>query len=234
MAVPVREYRSWSFTDRQFLFAAAVSVLWHLFWFFAVTIVVTPAPLKKPAHTALVSLGPVLDDTLIRTLVESRPEYSKAFYRELSEFESATELPARTVERRESGDITSLPFSEKTAEHLRQLLSGDKASPDEFFQGGAGFSISDYFRLEGDMKASDVLSRPEPPPVNDVRPVLITFEVDSDGRVASTEIASSSGDEVLDRQWEDHLRQWLFAPSPVLGRTGPSKGQATFRRSTVS
>ena len=89
MALSMREYRSWSFTDRQFLFAFAVSVLWHLFWFFAVTIVVTQAPLKQPSRTELVSLGPVLDDAFIKTLVESRPEYSKAFYRELSEFESA-------------------------------------------------------------------------------------------------------------------------------------------------
>ena len=234
MAAPAREYRSWSFMDRQFLFAAAVSVLWHLFWFFAVTIVVTPVLLKKPPRTAIVSLGPVLDDALIKTLVESRPEYSKALYRELSEFETATELPVQTVERRESGDITSLPFGEKAAVRLRELLSGDKAPQDGFFQGGAGLSVSDYFRLEGEVRAADVLSRPEPPPINDVRPVEIAFEVDGGGHVASTEVVVSSGDAALDVRWEDHLRQWLFAPSPVPGPSGRSKAKAVFRRSSVS
>lgn len=233
MAVASREYRSWSFVDRSFLFGLAVSLLWHLFWFFAVTIVVASPPHKKPSRTALVSLGPVLDDALIKTLVESRPEYSKAFYRELSEFEAATQLPAQAVERRESGDVTSLPFGDKAVDRLRRLMSGDKSSPDDFFQGGTGFSVSDYFRLEGDLGPSDILSRPEPPAVNDVRPVEIAFEVDSDGRIASSEIVLSSGDAELDARWEDHLRQWLFAPSPVLGGTGKSRAKAVFRRSTV-
>lgn len=230
MALP-RDYRSWTFTDRAFLFAAAVSVLWHLFWFFAVTIVVTPATRLKPVRTAMVSLGPVLDDALIKTLIESRPEYSRAFYRELSEFESAVEVPRQSLERREDGDVTSLPFGAKATEDLHRALSGAKGSAD-FFQGGSGFSVSDYFKLEGDVGSPDLLSRPEPPAVNDVRPVEVAFEIDAGGRVISTEIVRSSGDTALDARWEDHLRQWLFSPSPALSG-GRLKAKATFRRSAV-
>ena len=224
MAVAARDDRSWSFTGRGIAFGLAVSILWHLFWFFAVTIIVAPVTHKPLPKTALISLGPVLDDALIKTLVDARPEYSKAFYRDLSGLDAATELPVQTLERHEAGDVTSIPVGGVI----------EKTDRDAFFHGAANFSSSDYFSLEGDVSASQVLSRPEPPDVNDVRSTAIEFEVDSDGRVSATQIASSSGDETLDRKWEDHLRQWLFSPSPALGGLGHSKAKAVFRRSTVA
>lgn len=231
MAV-ARDYRSWSFADRSFGFALAVSLLWHLFWFFSVSITVATEPVKRSVNPRILSLGPVLDDAILRTLVQSRPEVSKAFYRELSDFQAATELPIQTVERRESGDVTSLPFGEETMRSLRRLMSGDKTSPEELFR-GSGFSPGAYFELEGDVEAARILSRPEPPDVNDVRATGIDFEVDSAGKVVSTEVAVSSGNETLDSRWEDHLRQWLFEPSPIVGSSDRLKGRATFRRSSV-
>ena len=124
------DYRSWSFTDRSFLFAVSVSVLWHLFWFFAVTIVVT-APRQQPlAQPKIVSLGPVLDDAIFRTLVESRPEISKAFYRPPASFSAATEVPVETVERYAPGEVVSVPFGKKFFTTLKDALEEDKASPD--------------------------------------------------------------------------------------------------------
>ena len=230
MAVSERDIRSWSFTDRSFLFALAVSVLWHLFWFFSVRIIVTPLALKKQVNTALVSLGPVLDDAIFRTLVETRPEVSQAFYRELSDFESATELPAQKAERHETGDVTSLPMGEKFESTLRRLVGGDKISP-EYSEGTANlFSGGSYFTLTGDITPNDILSRPKQPSMIALSPVEIEFEVDSAGNVASTEVTLSSGDTALDTRWEDHLRQWLFSPAPVLGEAGRLRGKVTFRR----
>ena len=233
MSVSAKDYRSWSFTDPSFLFAIAVSVLWHVFWFFSVTITVTPPNAKKPSHTKFVSIGPVLDDDIFQTLVESRPEYSRAFYRELSDFDSATDLPTPTIGRHESGDVTSLPLGADPAKSLRRLMSGRKASPDEFLR-GIGFSPSDYFELSGDAASRQILSRPDPPDVNDVRPTEIEFEIDSTGNIVLMAVVTTSGETVLDQQWEDHLRQWIFAPTPSLGGESLVKGRATFRRTTVS
>jgi len=230
MAVPARDYRSWSFTDRSFLFAVSVSVLWHLFWFFSVSIVVTPANTKKPSRTKFVSIGPVLDDAIFQTLIESRPEYSKAFYRELSDIDAATQLPAPAIGRQESGEVTSLPLGANAVQSLHALMSGQKSSPEEFLR-GTGFSPSDYFKLSGDAASQQILSRPNPPDVNDVRPVELDFDIDGTGKVASIEVALSSGDIALDQKWEDHLRQWLFAS--VLGAEERVKGRVTFRRTTV-
>ncbi len=219
--------------NRSFSFAVALSVLWHLFWFFSVTIIVTPRSEKKAARTKFVSIGRVLDDSIFQTLVESRPEYSKAFYRELSDFDAATELPTPSMGRHESGDVTSLPLGADPAQSLRQLMSGPKAAPEEFFR-GTGFSPSDYFQLSGDVASHQILSRPEPPDVNDVRPVEFEFELDSTGKVVLMTVVVTSGDTALDQRWEDHLRQWLFTPSPVFGEDGHNKGRVTFRRTTVS
>ena len=130
----MREYESWSFTDRSFLFAVLVSVLWHLFWFFSVTIVVAP-PRKMPhAMPNIVSLGPVLDDAIFKTLVETRPEISKAFYRQTADFSTSTEVPAETVERYASGDVVSVPRGKKFTETLKDAVSGEKAEPDGLSQ----------------------------------------------------------------------------------------------------
>lgn len=125
------DYRSWNFTDRSFLFAVLVSILWHLLWFFAVTIVVTP-PAKKPlGQPRVVVLGAVLDDAIFRTLVESRPEISKAFYRPPDEFNDALGVPAQAVERYAPGDVVSVPAGRQFFESLKEEIDGEKASPDE-------------------------------------------------------------------------------------------------------
>ena len=125
------DYRSWSFTDRSFLFAVLVSVLWHLFWFFSVTIVVTTPARQPMVPPKIVSLGPVLDDAIFKTLVESRPEISKAFYRPPANFSSATEVPAETVERYAPGEVVSVPFGKKFFTSLKDAVNGDKAVPED-------------------------------------------------------------------------------------------------------
>ena len=126
LLTPTNDYRSWSFTDRSFLFAVMVSVLWHLFWFFSVTIVVAP-PRKNPVmQPTVVALGPVLDDAIFKTLVETRPEISKAFYRPPADFATATEVPPQTIERYIPGDVVSVPTGKKFYDSLKDRVGGTK------------------------------------------------------------------------------------------------------------
>ena len=125
-----REYRSWSFKDRTFVLAAAASLLWHFFWFFSVRIVVsTPRKAERPRFE-LVSLGPVMDDAMFNTLVETRPELSESFYRRPSDLAVAAELPAQTAGRHVAGEVVSVPFGKKFLETLKSLVGGVKAAPD--------------------------------------------------------------------------------------------------------
>lgn len=122
----------WSFTDRNFLKALSISLLWHGFWFFAVVISVNPKRFAFKEHAKVVSLGPVLNDTIFRTLVDSRPETSQVVYRRLSDFKSPVELETRTLEREAlpQGQVVSVPGLQNEPSLLRQLIGGEKLSPE--------------------------------------------------------------------------------------------------------
>ncbi len=139
------DYRSWSFADRSFGFALSVSLLWHLFWFFSVTIVVTPHRKIPGPPPKIVSLGPVLDDAIFKTLVESRPEISKAFYRQPADFSSATQAPLQTVERYTPGDVVSVPMGKKFLSTLKEVVGGGKVSPDSGIPVLEPAGVEDYF-----------------------------------------------------------------------------------------
>jgi hypothetical protein len=203
----LNEYRSWSFMDRSFLFGVAVSVLWHLFWFFSVTIVVTPPARRAMVSPRIVSLGPVLDDAMFKTLVESRPEISRAFYRQPADFETATEVPAETIERYSPGDVVSVPFGKRFSTSLKELVSGAKTTPP-----------APYFELSGPVDMSQVLSGPGLPPegLPPSGPAEIDFTLDRDGHVADLRFTVSSGNNAADLSWEKHLRQWTFSPEASL------------------
>ncbi len=223
------DYRSWSFRDRSFLFAFAVSVLWHLFWFFSVTIVVTPEKSKRLSMTKTVSLGPVLDDALFRTLVESRPEVSKAFYRPLTDFESVAEIPAQIMERHAGGDVASLPMGKNFSQFLKRLVGGNKALP-ENASDHPGFSgDSSFFELTGEISKDQILSYPPAPKGFLPEALEMEFTLAADGKVLEIEIIRSSADPAEDQRWENYLRQWLFLPAPVLGDSGPLKGKVIFK-----
>ena len=209
----MNDYRSWSFTDRSFAFAFLVSLLWHLFWFFSVTIVVA-SPKKTPgAQPKIVSLGPVLNDAIFKTLVESRPEISRAFYRPPADFSSATQAPVEVIERYAPGDVVSVPLGKKFMNTVKDLLGGQKVSPDAGIPILGQNPVEDYFEFLGSSTVPQILSRPLAPDNVSYasRPVEIEFSVDSHGQVSEAEVVSSSGDPSVDLAWGNHLRQWIFA-----------------------
>ncbi|MBI3252054.1 MAG: hypothetical protein HYZ52_01885 [Candidatus Omnitrophica bacterium] len=120
----------WTFRNRPFAFAVALSLLWHFFWFFSISIVVTPKKKLFKTRPRIVSLGPVLDDTIFRTLVETKPQLSRAFYRDASDFSQVIEPKAQTIERHAPGEVVSVPFSRKFFTSLRDWVGGSKAFPE--------------------------------------------------------------------------------------------------------
>jgi len=125
-----REYRSWWFWDRTFLAAVSLSLLWHFFWFFSITITVSAHRKTEKPRPYLVSLGPVMDDDILKTLVNTKSELSQSFYRRSSDLAAAAELPLDTGGRHSAGDVVSVPFGKKFLETLKGIVDGVKASPD--------------------------------------------------------------------------------------------------------
>ena len=131
--VGVNNYEGWSFRERSFAAALGLSILWHAFWFFSITISLNPHKMLAKPRPKIVSLGSVLDDKMFRVLIETKPEYSQTFYRRLSDFSSPVEIQAKTVERYSRGSVVSMPFGKKTWNAIRGLIGGTKASPEHEF-----------------------------------------------------------------------------------------------------
>lgn len=204
-----KEYRSWSFGDRSFLFAAAVSILWHLLWFFSITIDVNQHAVKVKKIPEIVSLGPVLDDAIFKTLVESRTEFSKTFYRKPQEFIRETEVPQETLERYMPGDVVSMPAHKTLTGTLRDRVGGNKSTT----------GIEDYFEISGDVDRDQLLSKPEEPPMEARRSGLKQAEfqifIDPSGKVSGAKLLSTTGDTLADGAWEQSLYEWVFRPSTL-------------------
>ena len=200
------------------------------------TIVVTPSKAKRSTDTKTVFLGPVLSDAIFRTLVESRPEYSKAFYRPLTDFDGATEVPVQTIERHlpegqpgAAGDVTSLPTGKNFSQQLKDLIGGKKSAPEDAADHPVFSGDSSFFELTGDISKIQILSRPDPPGGSLQAPLELEFELASDGKVVVTGTIRSSGDPAEDGHWEDFFKQWLFMPAPVLGGSGAPRGHVIFK-----
>ncbi len=225
----MRDYSGWSFNDRSFLMALGISLLWHFFWFFSITITVSSS--RRSGHQPrpnIVSLGPVLDDTIFKTLVENKPQLSETFYRRISDFSSPLDLQVKTMERFSPGEIVGLPSRKKFWSSLRGLVGGAKTSPDyELALHTPALGISyDVAPIEGEAKHRQILSRPEEPlfplgldPAWKASVTELQFSVDPSGFVTHVEVFLSSGSPDLDLAWVRYMRQWQFSP---LSETGGS------------
>ena len=204
-----KEYRSWSFGDRSFLFAAVVSILWHLLWFFSITIDVNQHAVKVKKIPEIISLGPVLDDAIFKTLIESRTEFSKTFYRKPQEFVRETEVPQEPLERYMPGDVVSMPAHKTLTGTLRDRIGGNKSAA----------NIEDYFEITGDVERDQLLNKPEEPPIETRKLGLKQAEfqifIDPSGKVSNVKLLSTSGDTAADSAWEQSLYEWAFRPSTL-------------------
>jgi TonB family protein len=230
-----KEYRSWSFGGKTFRRALALSLLWHLFWFFFINIKVSiPVKVRKP-RSRVVVLGPVLSESIFRTLAETHPSLPQTFYRGASDFSPPLNLPAKMMERSLPDNVVSAPFGKSFLNSARALTGGAKISPDYAFVprvGAADFEIP--FEWEGSLKGRQVLKRPEMPKraesgQNTKAPGRLELEVTAEdsGAVRSAEVVVSSGNTETDSQWVNYLKQWEFAPIPagVSGAAAETAGQ---------
>lgn len=213
--------------------ALGISLLWHFFWFFSITITINPSQrFSHQPKPKIVSLGPVLDDTIFKTLVENKPQLSETFYRRISDFSSPLDLQVKTMERFSPGEVVGLPARKNFWSSLRELVKGTKTSPDYALVthetpvlGGVSYTMAE---IEGEAGHRQLLSRPEEPlfPLGldsalKNSEVEIQFTVDPSGFVTHAEILLSSGNPDLDLAWVRYMRQWQFS---ILSETDKAAG----------
>ncbi len=114
-----------------FLLAAVISVVWHCFWFFSTAVVVSPQKLHIRKYPAIVSIGPVLDDTIFRTLSAAKPQLPETFYRSASDlFSPAVDVEVKRIERFEPGQVVSTSSGTRLWDELKSLVKEEKNSPE--------------------------------------------------------------------------------------------------------
>lgn len=217
--------------DRPLLLGAVISLVWHLFWFFSVTITVGPSDSPRRRVSRTVSLGAVLDDTIFKTLIESRPQVTEAFYRQLSDFApSPSEVEIPRLERSLSGDVVSVPFGKKFITTLKEFMDGDKPSPDFDMSGASGAYFGDAESLEGDVRRRGIISRPPRPRFpadldSSLRgsETVIGFSVDPLGAVLGADTLVSSGNDAIDALWLDYVRGFRFTSLPEAVQKGRAR-----------
>jgi len=217
--------------DRPLLLGALLSLLWHFFWFFSITITIGPSELARRRVTRTASLGAVLDDTIFRTLVESRPQVTEAFYRHMSDLAPAPPEPEiPLMDRHSSGDVVSVPFGKKFIMTLKEFIDGEKPSPDFGLGAGMGGSFGRWESLEGQIKDRAVLSRPPRPDFpREAESRLfgaesvVGFSVDPSGTVVETETIISTGDPAVDALWLEYVRGFRFSPVAVERQNGKAR-----------
>ena len=125
----MKGYEGWSFSDKSFAMALGLSLVWHLFWFSMVTVSTNLEKRPVKPRSRIVFLGPVLDEKIFRTLVESKPELSKALPRKFSEFSEPVDTQIKTAERYNRGSVLNLPLEKRSLEAVNGLIGGTKTAP---------------------------------------------------------------------------------------------------------
>ena len=129
----MRGNESWSFWNRPFAIAVLMSLLWHFFWCFSIVVTVNPSQALAKSKPKIISIGPVLDDTIFRILAETKPQLSETFYRHLTDFSKPLDVETKTIERHEPGGVVSMPLSDRLGTLMRGVLGGEKTMPDYEF-----------------------------------------------------------------------------------------------------
>lgn len=237
----MKSYEGWSFRERSFAIALGLSILWHAFWFFSITIRLNPNKMLAKPRPKVVFLGSVLDDKMFRALIETKPEYSQTFYRRLSDFSSPVDIQTKTVERYSRGSVVSLPFEKKTWNAIRGLIGGIKTSPEHEFISRIKIGFTDQaVSIEGELKDRVILSRPEEPlPLAGMEPsfknteVVIELTVDASGSVSQARVMQSSGNTELDLLWVRYMKNWQFAPLNLEKQATDQKGMIKLHFSSM-
>jgi len=212
------------FKNPGYQYAMLASVLWHLFWFFGLAVDVKAPEEKVRPDLKIHFLGPVLSDDAFNMIVATKPELSRTFYKSAETFEEALEPEAGQLDRRQPGDLLSVPLGRTTWGALRGSLPEEKPyAHEEFIDKFSIDIIESPFPVEGDLKDRDLFHLPDlpkkAPPLSEEMPSAGAAEfrvrVDAEGVVRKIENVISSGDPETDLVWQRYLKKWQFMPLDV-------------------
>jgi TonB family protein len=222
------------FKDRQFNKAFLISLSWHLFLLFFVTIVVLPANFKLAKTSAVSFLGPLLEKSAFEIMVEQQPQSRRTSFAQPFYSDGAAAIG---LKREGAGLRFDKVFglAPKAREPQTTELFGNSKIVPIFKQAqqtreDAAPADSKDFYIKGPLEGREIIFRPAYPTVprrvegqmQDVFGVELKFTVAPDGAVTDASLLASSGYPDIDLAAINYVKAFKFLPQ---GQTGAGEGQ---------
>lgn len=216
------------FRDKTFNLAFLISLSWHLFCMFCITIVILPANFPIAKASSVSFLGPILEKTAFELMLERKIPTRRTSYREPMYFDG-------TFLTKDEKGIDKLKFDnyfltgkrEEIKPNAKDLFGDFKFTP-SFSQGtlnkpsakgprleGGG----DGLFIEGPLAKREILFKPELPvlakriePGQESFVVELKFKVSSKGSVDEVLLLASSGYPDVDMAAIGYIKGFQFSP----------------------
>ncbi len=227
--------------ERGVIYALAASLVWHFFWFFAITVDITPIEVWTERSTGIHFIGPVLSDEWFELVLESKPAMSQTIYRPYEELAEPLEPERPVLEKDLPRDLVSIPMSQRQRASLQGLLRTEKKFPLSVYEEVLPVPVLDTpFPLSGELRDWHLLYAPEPPSDEIFetleeraawhREAVFEMRVNSRGSVTSVENIVSSGHPETDLAWKEYLKRWQFMPMASRAANKEAVGRVRVKR----
>ena len=191
--------------SRQLRIALLISFLWHLFWFFSVSIVFLPRGFKLKQYSSVCFLGSILRDSI--TFGQMLPLEKRQLVELPSEADISTRDPFS------AGQYASLPLEKKTLspESFIDVDIPEKIVP----------SLTSFVSIEATPSQREVIFQPVIPGYPEwasgqgfkENPTVFKINISPDGLVQEIVNIRVSGNPEIDAALARYIRRWRFAPA---------------------
>jgi len=218
------------FRDKPFNKAFLISVAWHLFIMFGVTIVVLPVNFQLGKTSTVSFLGPILEKTAFEIMLNQKARPRKAQYRHSMHFDESFLIAAKNeLEDLKIGTLFLSNKRRKLKVSARDILGSYKFTPSFFHAGAQGtekkkaassqeLSRQDFI-IKGPLADREILFRPSQPNIStmidydrDSFKVEVRLKVLADGTVEEVSLLASSGYPDVDLEAINYMKGFKFSP----------------------
>ena len=232
------------FKDRAFNLSILFSTALHLFWIFAVCIIVTPSVQPSDAYQEVAFLGPILEKTAFDLMVEEIKPQAETLYARSTLFLDKIYLKPKGPDRKVlKGSIPSAVLN-RLAFFLQDYVKGPKEIPLYFAEDirmvYAETEKKDMSPLmEGPAKEREIIFKPERLTISrgayaggEKYIVKLKFFISDRGIVYDVEPLVASGHPEIDLEAIRFLKKWRFSPLSLVEKNKSTWGIVTVKVET--
>lgn len=232
------------FSNKIFSISILFSLIWHVFWIFAVGIAAAPTVESSDLYQEVSFLGPILEKTAFDIMAEGGIPHSETVYTSSSTLVTNAYLRVAGPARRVKKEVMPENVLDRFFVVLRGYFSNKKEVP-SYVAESAEMRYSKKRKtkaisfIDGPAKQRELISKPEPASVprgvysnEKAHIVKLKFFVSKDGIVRDIEPVVSSGYPEIDLLAVKSLKKWRFSPTNVKQKHKPIWGVTSIRIET--